>query len=249
MFKRTSLVLINVEIDPRGRERFEHACGDARVCPHTTPRTESLASLGLLVTPVQPIFSAIFLAVARLLSRSFCGTVKLIVAASDAPETLHNHIDKKRRRQKPLQRVVPRSRLVRDTVQRDAGLRVVQRDLVNAETFHALQPANNVRRGAVAFGSFARLARVGRFLFQGERGMRRAEGDARLLAADERRDFDFARSNRLNVYAGIGQGAEQFLGDTRLLGHAKPNDRDLGDLVVAGDALRRRLRRDFVCRG
>ena len=58
----------------------------------------------------------------------------------------------------------------------------------------------------------------------------------RFVAVDQHRDFDLAGGDHQDVDARVGQGAEHLPGDAGLPGHAQPDDRNLGHVVVVADA-------------
>jgi len=67
---------------------------------------------------------------------------------------------------------------------------------------------------------------------RGVHGLHRFRGE---LLIDQHADLDLARGDHLNVDAGIGQGGEHAVRHARVCLHARPDDRNLGQIAGVND--------------
>ncbi len=135
-------------------------------------------------------------------------------------EALHDHVDENPAGRDAFKNRRRESRRVGHLAHGHAGLRVVELHVVDRQVFHPLhtfEPGDDCRgvgRAAVRGGRRA-VGLVGRGLIEFEHAVQRAERRQPLVLRHEHRDFDLAGGDHQDVDAGVGQGAEHPLGDTR----------------------------------
>ena len=153
-------------------------------------------------------------------------------------EALYDHVDHHSCFSHLLEHVRRHARRVRHVVDRHPGLRLVERNVVDGQVFHALQSGHHVEcvGRTIGWRTWRRHV-IGRIAIQLEDAVDDPQRLLHLGVRHQHRDFDLAGGNHQDVDAGIGQGAEHAMGHARLMGHAEADDGNFCHAIVEVESL------------
>ncbi len=242
-FTRTSVVLINSTLIPSLAKAAKQPAGHARCgssCPRRRPKAwppagSRPAAGSPAARPARGSRGCDF-------SRSPCGTVKEMFVRPSRPTFCTIMSTTTPACGHFVEDLGGQARHVGHGVDRHAGLRLVQGDVLDDQLFHLLHAGDHVVRAAGGRRRRAALRNARRAPWPSSNSAWTVRRASRAYSRrHEHRNLDLAGGDHLDVDALLGQRAEHPLGDARLRGHAQPDDRDLRHVVVAVVAPRRRV--------